>query len=263
MLMKLWLPLLFTLALGAAARAELHKDVVEYKHGDTVLEGYLVYDDATTGKRPGVLVVHEWYGHNPYARMRAEKLAKLGYVAFSLDMYGKGVQAKDPQEAAKLAGIYKGDRKLMRARAQAGLEQLRKHPQVDAKRIAAIGYCFGGTTVLELARGGADVAGVVSFHGGLDTPNVEDAKNIKSRVLVLHGADDPFVPAAQVAAFEDEMRKAGVDWELVMYGDAVHSFTNPGAGNDKSRGAAYNAKADQRSWEAMKTFFNEIFQKGN
>ena len=148
----------------------------------------------------------------------------------------------------------------MRTRAAAGLEVLRKQPLVDVQRLAAIGYCFGGTTVLELARSGADLAGVVSFHGDLTTPNPEDAKNIKGKILVLHGADDPFVPPAQVAAFEDEMRHANVDWELVKYGDAVHSFTNPGAGNDKSRGAPYNAKADQRSWEAMRTFFNEIFQ---
>jgi dienelactone hydrolase len=148
----------------------------------------------------------------------------------------------------------------MRARARAGLEVLLKQPQVDPQRVAAIGYCFGGTTVLELARDGTDIAGVVSFHGGLSTPTPDDAKNIKAKVLALHGADDPFVKPEEVAAFEEEMRKGGVDWELVKYGDAVHSFTNPQAGTDKSRGAAYNEKADRRSWEAMKTFFNEIFK---
>src|SRR5262249_7260168 len=160
------------------------------------------YDDAASGKRPGVLVAHEWTGHNPYVRKRAEQLAGLGYVAFALDMYGKGVHAKDAQEAAKMAAVYKDDRKLMRARAAAGLDVLRKQRQVDPQRIAAMGYCFGGTTVLELARGGAELAGVVSFHGGLATPTPADAKSIKGKVLVLHGADDPFVPPAEVAAFE-------------------------------------------------------------
>jgi dienelactone hydrolase len=243
-----------------AAQAAVQKKVIEYKHGDTVLEGYLVYDDAAPGKRPGVLVVHDWTGHNPYARMRAEQLAGLGYVAFALDMYGKGVRARDPKEAASMAAVYKGDRKLMRARAAAGLDVLRRQPQVDAQRLAAIGYCFGGTTALEMARDGAALAGVVSFHGGLGTPTPQDARNIKAKVLALHGADDPHVPPAEVAAFEDEMRKGGVDWQLVAYGGAVHSFTNKAAGNDPSHGNAYNARADQRSWEAMKAFFTEIFQ---
>jgi dienelactone hydrolase len=259
--MQRWfLALLGTLA-ATAAQAAVKTEVIEYKHGDVVLEGYLAYDDAVSGKRPGVLVVHEWTGHNPYARKRAEQLAALGYVAFALDMYGKGVHATDPQEAAKLANIYKNDRKLMRARAAAGLDVLRKQPQTDTAHLAAIGYCFGGTTVLEMARGGADLAGVVSFHGGLATPTPEDAKNIKGKVLVQHGADDPFVPAPEVAAFEDEMRKAGVDWQLVKYGGAVHSFTNPDAGNDPAKGAAYNASADHRSWQTMKDFFAELFGK--
>jgi dienelactone hydrolase len=259
--MQRWyLALLGTLG-AALAQAAVKTEVVEYKHGDVVLEGYLAYDDAVSGKRPGVLVVHEWTGHNPYARKRAEQLAGLGYVAFALDMYGKGVHAKDPQEASKFAAVYKNDRKLMRARAAAGLDVLRKQPQTDTTRLAAIGYCFGGTTALELARSGADLVGVVSFHGGLATPTPEDAKNFKGKVLALHGADDPFVPAAEVAGFEDEMRKAGVDWQLVKYGGAVHSFTNPDAGSDASKGAAYNPGADHRSWQAMKDFFGEVFAK--
>jgi dienelactone hydrolase len=258
--MKCLLLVAVVLLSANVARAGLHTEPIEYKHGDVVLEGYLAYDDSTQDKRPGVLVVHEWTGHNPYVRKRAEQLAGLGYVAFALDMYGKGVQAKDAKEAAQLASTYKNDRKLMRARANAGLDVLRKQPLVDTERLAAIGYCFGGTTVLELARGGADLAGVVSFHGDLATPTPEDARNIKGKVLALHGADDPFVPPAVVTAFEEEMRKGGVDWQLVKYGGAVHSFTNPGAGNDNSRGAAYNEKADHRSWEAMKVFFAEIFK---
>ncbi len=245
---------------AAAAQAEIRTEVVEYTDGDVTLEGYMAYDDFYQGKRPGVLVAHEWVGHNPYVRKRAEQLARLGYVAFALDMYGKGVLAKDAKEAAALAGKYKSDRKLMRTRAAAGLAVLGKHPMVDVSRLAAIGYCFGGTVVLELARGGADLRSVVTFHGGLDTPTPQDARNIRGKVLALHGGDDPFVPPAQVAAFEEEMRKGGVDWQLFSYGGAVHSFTNPDAGNDNSKGAAYNERADRRSWQAMKSFFSETLK---
>jgi dienelactone hydrolase len=241
------------------ATAKLHTEAVTYKHGDVVLEGYLAYDDAFTGKRPGVLVVHEWTGHNPYVRKRAEQLAALGYVAFALDMYGKGVMAKDRDDARAKSDVFKKDRALMRRRATAGLDVLRKQTNVDPRQIAAMGYCFGGTVSLELARGGADLVGVVSFHGDLATPTPGDAKNIKGKVLALHGADDPFVPPAVVTAFEEEMRKGGVNWELVKYGGAVHSFTNPDAGTDNSKGAAYNRQADQRSWQAMKDFFVEVF----
>ena len=242
------------------ARAEVVSEVVEYKQGDMVLEGYMAYDNAISGKRPGVLVVHEWKGVGPYVKRRAEQLAKLGYIAFAADIYGKGVRLQTNDEAAKVAAIYKNDRKLMRARAAAGLEVLKNHKLTDTKRMAAIGYCFGGTTVLELARSGAEIAGVVSFHGGLDTPAPEDAIQIKATVLALHGGDDPFVPVEHVIAFQDEMRKGGVDWQMQIYGGAVHSFTVPDAGNDPSKGAAYNEQADKRSWEAMKTFFAEIFR---
>ncbi len=243
-----------------AASAAVQTKPVEYKQGDTVLEGYLAWDDAVQGQRPAVLVVHEWTGLGDYAKSRARKLAEMGYLAFAVDIYGKGIRPKTPREAAAQAGIYKKDRQLMRARMRAGLDVLRSDPKCDPKRVAAIGYCFGGTCALELARSGADVAGVVSFHGGLDTPTPADAKNIKCKVLVLHGGDDPHVPPKEVNAFEDEMRAGGVDWQLVIYGGAVHSFTNPSSGSDKSRGAAYDAKADRRSWEAMKTFFAEILK---
>ena len=242
------------------AHAEVVSEWVEYKQGDTVLEGYLAYDNAVSGKRPGVLVVHEWKGVGPYVKRRAEQLAKLGYIAFAADIYGKGVRPQTNDEAAKVAALYKNNRKLMRARAAAGLDLLKNHKLTDTKQIAAIGYCFGGTTVLELARSGADIRGVVSFHGGLDTPTPEDAKQIKAKVLALHGGDDPFVTAEHVAAFQDEMRKGGVDWQMVSYGGAVHSFTVPEAGDDPSKGAAYNEQADKRSWEAAKTFFAEIFR---
>jgi dienelactone hydrolase len=186
-------------------------------------------------------------------------LAQLGYVAFCADIYGKGVRPQNPQEAGVQAGKYKNDRQLLRARVNAGLDTLRRQPLVDPKHIAAIGYCFGGTTVIELARSGADVAGVVSFHGGLDSPTPADGKNIRCKVLVCHGADDPFEKPQDLAAFEGEMRDAKVDWQLIKYGGAVHSFTQPNAGNDNSKGAAYNEKADKRSWEAMKQFLAEIF----
>ena len=242
------------------ANAEIKSQPIEYKQGETVCEGLLVYDNATSGKRPGVLIAHQWKGLIAYEKRRAEMLARLGYVVFCADIYGKGVRADNPQDAAKLATKYKDERPLLRARVNAAFDQLKKQPLVDTKRTAAIGYCFGGTTVLELARSGADVAGVVSFHGGLNTPAPEDAKQVKGKVLALHGADDPYVPPAEVAAFEEEMRKAKVDWQLVGYGGAVHSFTMKEAGNDNSKGAAYNEKADQRSWEAMKVFFAEIFK---
>jgi dienelactone hydrolase len=242
------------------ARAAVQTQMVEYKQEDSVLEGYLAWDDAQQAERPGVLVVHEWMGLGDFVKMRARKLAELGYVAFAADIYGRGIRPKTPQEAAVQSAIYKRDRQLMRARVQAGLDSLRGNPRCDPKRVAAIGYCFGGTCVLELARSGADIAGVVSFHGGLDTPNRADARNIRCKVLVLHGGDDPHVPRKDVEAFEDEMRAAGVDWQLIVYGGAVHAFTNPAVGNDTSKGAAYNAKADRRSWEAMQAFFAETLK---
>lgn len=253
--------LIACLAAALAARADVHTELVEYKQGDTVLEGFIAYDTAIPGRRPGVLIVHQWKGLTDYEKKRAEMLARLGYNVLAVDIYGKGVRADNPQAAGALAGKYKSDRALLRARVNAGLDTLRKHELTDPRRIAAIGYCFGGTTVIELARSGAEVAGVVSFHGALDSPTPADGRNIRGKVLALHGADDPFVPAKDVAAFEDEMRQAGVDWQLVAFGGAVHSFTDWNAGNDNSKGAAYNEKADKRSWEAMKQFFGEIFKQ--
>ena len=262
--MKLLVSLLaapvLVLLTSAHTLAAIQTKVVEYKDGDTVLEGYLAYDDAIQGKRPGVLVVHEWNGLQSYVKKRTEQLAKLGYVAFAIDMYGKGIRPQNPQESGAQAKIYRQDRKLMRDRANSGLQVLQQNSLTDTKRIAAIGYCFGGGTVLELARSGADIAGVVSFHGNLDTPNPKDAQNIKAKVLVLHGASDPLVPTEQVKAFETEMRQANVKWQLVSYPRAVHGFTNSENGNDPSTGVAYNEFADQRSWQAMKQFFAQIFR---
>jgi dienelactone hydrolase len=243
--------------LSEAAFAKAVTRTIEYKDGDVVMEGYLAVPAGLKGKAPGVLVVHEWTGLGSYVKKRAEQLADLGYIAFAPDIYGKGVRPANPEEAGKTAGIYKGNRPLLRQRIKLALEELRKQKNVDQTKIDAIGYCFGGTTVLELARSGADINGVISFHGSLDTPTPEDAKNIRAKVLAFHGAEDPFVPAKDVAAFEDEMRKGNVDWQFVKYAKAVHSFTVPDAGNDPSKGQAYNAEADRRSWEGMKVFFRE------
>jgi dienelactone hydrolase len=256
------LAVLLTLALASMSQAAIKTQTIEYKEGDTVLEGFVAYDDAARGKRPGVLVVHQWKGLTDYEKKRAEMLAGLGYVAFAVDIYGKGVRPADTQSASAEAGKYKKDRALLRKRVNAGLTEFKKQPQVDSSKIAAIGYCFGGTTVIELARSGADVAGVVSFHGALDSPQPEDGKNIKCKVLALHGADDPCVPAADVAAFEEEMRQAKVDWEIVKYGGAVHSFTDWNAKDPGMPGAKYHEKADHRSWQDMQQFFAEIFQQG-
>jgi dienelactone hydrolase len=241
------------------ARAAIHTETIEYKQGDATLAGYMAYDDSIKGPRPGVLIVHQWKGLTEYEQKRAEMLAKLGYVAFCVDIYGKGVRPTTPQDAGAEAGKYKRNRALLRERVNAGLETFRKQSVLDPKRIAAIGYCFGGTTVIELARSGADLAGVVSFHGGLDSPKPEDGRNIKCKVLACHGADDPFVPAKDLEAFESEMRDSGADWRLIKYGGAVHSFTDWNA-DGSMKGAKYDEKADQRSWEDMKAFFAECLK---
>ena len=243
--MKTLIPILLATACALSAQAKIVTQTLEYKQGDLTLEGYLAYDDSAVGKRPGVLVVHQWLGLTDYEKHRAEQLAALGYVAFCADIYGKGIRPKDTSEAGVQAAKYKSDRALLRLRVNAGLDALKKNELVDTARVAAIGYCFGGTAAIELARSGADIAGVVSFHGGLDSPKPADGKNIKCKVLVCHGADDPF--------------EANVDWVLIKYGGAFHSFTQPTAGNDNSKGAAYNERADRRSWAAMKMFFAGIF----
>lgn len=253
--------LLFSL-MSSFASAEVVVQEMEYDHDGQTLVGYLAYDNAVTEKRPGVMIIHDWNGIDDYEKGRARQLAELGYVAFAADIYGKGNTASEPGKAGEWAGKFRnGDRALFRARAIQGLEFLKAQPQTDATKIAAIGYCFGGTGVLELARSGTELNGVISFHGGLSTsPTAAPTVEVNTRVLVCHGADDPGVPAEEVNAFLDEMRAAKVDYEFIAYGDAVHSFTNPGAGNDKSRGNAYNEKADKRSWEHLKVFFNDVLK---
>ena len=257
-MINLFFTFLIALVAVAPAQALIKTKIVEYRDGDVVLQGYAAWEDGFKDKRPGVIVVHEWWGHGPYARRRAEQLAKLGYTAFAVDMYGKGVYAKDHDEAGKLAGAFFADRKAMRARALAGLEQLKKLPFVDVAKLGAIGYCFGGTTVLELARAGVDLKGVASFHGNLATPTPATDKP-KASILVMHGADDNFLNPG-VPGFIEEMRKSKADWQFLQYGGAVHSFTVPEAGTDTSKGMAYNKEADQRSWEAMRTFLEEVFR---
>lgn len=231
---------------------------VDYELDGTALQGYLAVDSAAEHRRPGVLIIHDWMGVGEYVEARAQMLARLGYAAFAADVYGADVRPA-PQDAPKVAGGYYRDPTLTRARAAAGLDQLRAHPLVDPGRIAVIGYCFGGFVALELARSGADLTGAVTFHGALSTSAPQDAANIRAKVLVLSGASDPVVDDDQVRDFENAMRAApGVDWQLVRYSGALHSFTQPEV-NAPDHGAAFQAVADRRSWAAMLAFFGEIF----
>ncbi|GMU93098.1 MAG: hypothetical protein AMXMBFR4_21560 [Candidatus Hydrogenedentota bacterium] len=250
--------IVFILTLPALAAVKT--EMIEYKDGGTVLEGMLAYDDSSTEKRPGVLVVHEWWGLNDHAKTSARRLAEEGFVAFAADIYGKGVKTDDPAVAGNLSGEFRTDREKLRRRAKAGLDVLRSFQFTDPAKLAAIGYCFGGMTVLELARSGEPMQGVVSFHGALNSPAPAVAGNIKARVLICHGADDPFVPDEEVAAFKREMDEAKADYAFKAYAGAQHSFTNPDVDRHKLDGAKYNAAADKQSWADMKAFFEEIFK---
>lgn len=256
--MKL-LVILSTLFASAASSAALIEKNIEYKNKSQTFEGFLVYQEGKL-KSPGILVVHNWMGLTEETKAKARALAELGYVAFAADIYGKSERPKDAAQAGALATKFKTDRKLYRAHLNLALDQLRHVSEVDKKKLGVIGYCFGGTGAIELARSGADVKGAVSFHGGLDSPEPDLGKKIKGKVLALHGADDPFEKPEDLAAFESEMRNGKVDWQLVKFGGAVHSFTEKAAGNDNSKGAAYNERADKRSWEMMTDFFGkEVF----
>jgi len=257
--MKNLLSLIPVLLLAMKVQGAIHTETVDYQQGDTTLEGFLACDDSISGKRPGVLIIHQWQGITDYEKMRATMLAQMGYVAFCADIYGKDNRPASLQEAGALAGKFKSDRKLLRARANAGLDELKSNQYVDPARVAAIGYCFGGTTAIELARSGAQLNGVVSFHGGLDSPSPADGKNIRCKMLILAGADDPFQKPADLAAFEKEMRDSKVDWQITFYGGAVHAFTQQSVDKLNLPGAKYNESADKRSWQAMKNFFAEIF----
>ncbi len=243
-------------AWGGPAFAGIVTQTVDYKDGGAVLEGYLAYDDSIQGKRPGILVVHEWNGPGHYVEGRCRQLAQLGYVAFAADIYGKGVRPQSMQDCQKESSKYKSNRALMRERARAALSQLQNNERVDASKIAVIGYCFGGTVALELGRGGAPVLGIVSFHGGLDTPTPADAQNIKGKVLVCQGGADSHT-LSQIPGFEKEMKDAKVDYKIITYPGATHGFTNP---DNKGPALKYDPQADKDSWRAMRDFFDRIFK---
>jgi dienelactone hydrolase len=261
---KIVFSLLFMALLSVPAWAlVVGKEVTYTDVNGTTMKGYIAYDDATQGKRPGVLVVHEWWGHNAYARKRADMLAGLGYIALAVDMYGDGKTASHPDDAGKFAGEIKNNLPMMQSRFNAALELLKSQELTDPEKIGAIGYCFGGSVVLSMARQGADLKGVASFHGGLSgLPPVSEGA-VKGRVLVLNGADDSFNPADQIEKFKQEMLAAKADYKFVNYDGAKHGFTNPDAdqiAKDFKMDIAYNAKADQESWAEMKTFFEEVFK---
>lgn len=238
--------------------AKITEKMVEYKLGDVLMEGYLAMPAKAAKGTPAVVIVHEWMGLSEHAKESARKLAQAGYVAFAADIYGKGVRPNTVELAAKTAGQYKGNRPLLQARAKAAVDEVLKLSVVDPNKVVGMGYCFGGTTALEMGRAGLPLAGFVSFHGNLDNPQPAAAKNFKGKVLVLHGAIDPYVSEKELNQFEKEMNEAKVDYQMVKYSGAVHSFTNKQAGDDITKGAAYNAAADRRSWQAFMTFLGEV-----
>lgn len=248
--------------LSASALAEVVAKPLAYKHGDTLLEGFLAYDDGHKEKRPGVLVVHEWWGLNDFARREAEQLARAGYVALAIDMYGKGVTTSEPAEAGKLSGQFRGDPALVRGRAEAGLKALIDTGLVDAGRVGAMGFCFGGMVVQQMAYGGLELKGVVSFHGSLVPLPEADAPTVKAALLVLHGAADTLIPDEAIRAWQDAMRKTAIDWQFVSFGGAKHSFTNPASTKLGMEGVGYDERADRRAREMMRAFFAEVLGRG-
>lgn len=244
------------------SQAAVKTEEVSYPAEGVTLKGFLAYDDAAQGKRPAVLVVHEWWGHNEHARNSARKLAELGYVALAVDMYGDGKRADHPTDAQKFVQEVRKNSEIEQQRFAAALQFIRARPEVAADQTAAIGYCFGGSVVLNMARRGLDLAGVASFHGSLGTDTPAQAGKVKAQVLVLTGSEDSMVPPAQVAAFEQEMRDAGVNYKLVSYEGAEHSFTNPQAdelGAKFDMPVSYNPQADAASWGELKTFLQTLF----
>ena len=259
MKIRLVLMLLMVTVLGTTVQAKVLKKAVSYQHEGLQLEGYLAYDDSIEGRRPAVLVVHEWWGLNDYARRRVEQLASMGYVSFALDMYGKGKVTEHPKQAAEWMKQVNSNVRLWQQRALAGLAAVKKDPRTDPARIAAIGYCFGGATVQQLAYSGADIKGIVSFHGSLLPPTDDQAKRVKAKILICHGAADPFAKEGAVQNYISAMERAGLDWQMIIYGGAKHSFTNPDADQVGMEALRYSKSADQRSWTHMKKFFEEIF----
>ena len=232
---------------------------IEYQHEGVVLEAVLAWDDSTLAPRPAVMVSHAWGGRDEFAVNKASALADLGYVGFALDLYGKGIIGSGPEENAKLMGQFMEDRSLLQSRMMVALDTVRNQPEVDAGRVGAIGFCFGGLCVLDLARSGAALKGVVSFHGLLVPPGNTDGKAIKAKVLVLHGYDDPMATPEQMVALANELTKAEADWQIHAYGGTVHAFTNPKA-NDPGFGTVYQESADRRSWQSMGNFLEEVLK---
>lgn len=259
---KLLFGAILALCLTGAAQAAIREEAVTYKDGDTVLKGFVVYDDATTGHRPGIVVVHEWWGITPHARAEARRFAQEGYTAFVADMYGNGKAADNPKDAGALMGSLMGNAALVQSRFAAAREQLAKQPTVDAKRIGASGYCMGGAVVLNAARAGADLAGVAAFHPSLGDYRAGGG-SVKAKVLVLNGADDPFNKPAQIDAFKKDLDAAKADLKFINYPGAVHAFTNPDAtakGKQYNLPLAYNADADKQSKAEATQFFKAVFQ---
>jgi dienelactone hydrolase len=251
-------------ALGMLANhstAGIVTKTIDYEFDGAKLKGFLAYDDATTNKRPGVLVVHEWWGLNDYAKERCKKLAELGYVAFAVDMYGDGRSVDHPDDARKMATAVRQNLKTWRGRAEAGLKQLTSQPNVDAAKIAAIGYCFGGSTCLQLAFSGADLKAVATFHAALPTPTPEEAKAIKAKLYIAHGGDDSFVPEKSIASLKEALDQAKVTYKFESFPGVVHSFTVPGADKIGMKGMKYDRTADEKSWKEMQTLFKETLGK--
>jgi dienelactone hydrolase len=255
------LPVVAWLAIAGTLSAEIKSKPIAYQDGDLQLEGYYAWDDAVSGKRPGIIIVHEWWGLNDYARHRADQLARLGYAAFAVDMYGKGKLTEHPTEAREWAAQVRKNVDAWQQRALAGLNVLKQQEQCDTTRIAAMGYCFGGSTALQMAYTGADLKGVVTFHGALPIPDESQAKAIKARILVCHGSADRFIPQDVIEKFQHMLDQAGADWTMVYYAGARHSFTDPDADKHNVDGMKYQKAADERSWKEMQEFYKEIFAK--
>lgn len=258
---RILLLLLNVLAVAVPASAEIKTETITYEAKGTKLKGYLAYDDATKDKRPGVIVMPEWWGLTEYPKERAKQLAELGYVAFAADMYGDGKTTDDAAEAGKLSGEVKGNVEMRRAREKAAMKVLTGRKEVDKEQIGAIGFCFGGAIALDMTRAEMPVDGVVTFHGALatDTP-AKKSEDIKTKVLVLHGADDPLVKPEEVSAFEDEMKNADIDFKVIKYPGAVHAFSNPDADRHNMPPIKYNKEAAEKSWAAMTDFFQDLFR---
>jgi dienelactone hydrolase len=257
--MRMLFPFFVLLFSAGTVLAEVQTKTVEYMDEDVPLTGHLYWDDSIEGKRPGVLVIHEWWGLNDYAKKRAEMLAELGYVAFAADMYGNDQVTDQPSQARDWMQEVTADVELWRQRAALGLEQLKASEYTDTDKTAAIGYCFGGGTVMQMAYGGADVLGVVSFHGSLPAAPEEVQGKIAPEILVLHGQADSFIAPEVVTNFQNKLEEAGANWEMDIYGGARHGFTNPDAGDYGIDNLEYDAQADARSWARMQAFFDELF----